>query len=72
MKTDYRDNRECAADGCRPGEPVSRQKEGPGTLEKSVRAATALVVFVIPAVTLTAALVGCGIRALYKRLTGGQ
>ena len=72
MKMSHRDQYECSADRCKPGEPASGQGKGPGRFEKAVRATTAIVVFGIPAVALTAALVGCGIHKVYKRLTGRQ
>ena len=70
VKMDHRDDNERSADSRKPGGHAGEQGEGPGRLAKAVRAVTAIVVFGIPVVTATAALVGYGIHKAYKRITG--
>jgi hypothetical protein len=66
---DHRDDYEGSADSRKPVKPASGQQERPGRLEKAFRAITAIVVFGIPLVTGTAAVVGYGAYKAYKRVT---
>ena len=67
---DRRDDNEGSAGARKPGELGGGQGGGPGTLEKAVRAITAIVVFGIPLVTGTAAVLGYGVYKAYKRMPG--
>jgi hypothetical protein len=65
------DNR--SADSRRFGESAGGQGEGSGiivTATKAIRAVTAIVVFGVPLVAGTAALLGYGVYKTYKRLSG--
>ncbi len=66
----YRDDRECSADCRKRATSAGHQRQGLGRLAKAVRATTAIVVFGIPVMTATAALIGYGIHTAYKRITG--
>ena len=70
MEMDRRDDYEGSADSRKPGEPASGQGEGLGRLAKAFRAITAIVVFGIPLVTGTAAVLGYGVYKAYKRMAG--
>jgi hypothetical protein len=57
------------------GESGQRGQKGEGSrssLETVARAATAIVVFGIPLVVGTAAVLGYGVHSLYKRLRGRE
>ncbi|MBP1734428.1 MAG: hypothetical protein H6Q53_715 [Deltaproteobacteria bacterium] len=69
-----RDDFKTYADSRRSGGPASEQKNKSGKITaaaKAFRAMTAVVVFGIPLVAGTAALLSYGIHKAYKRITGG-
>jgi hypothetical protein len=70
---DDRDDHRCSADCDRPGEGANGQERGSKKIAaaaKLFRAATAVVIFGVPLITGTAALLGYGIHKAYERLTG--
>jgi hypothetical protein len=72
MEMDHRDDYKNSGDSCRPGEPTSKHGKGSGkisTAAKAFRAITAIVVFGVPLVAGTAALIGYGVHKAYKRIT---
>ena len=65
-----RDDRERSRGCGERAAPAHDREEGPGRLAKAVRATSAIVVFGIPMVTAAAALIGCGINIVYRRIVG--
>jgi hypothetical protein len=68
-----RDDFKTYADSQRSGGPASEQKNKSGkitTAAKAFRVMTAVVVFGIPLVAGTAALLSYGVHKAYKRITG--
>ena len=63
MRTAHRNRK---TNDCEPANAVRSQEKI--TVSKAARAAGAILFFGIPAVTLTTALLGYGIRSLYKRM----
>ncbi len=68
----HRHDHGCSGDSRRSEETAGGQREGSGrlTAAKAFRAVSAIVVFGIPLLAGTAALVGCGLHRVYKRITG--
>ncbi len=69
----HRHNYTCYSNHHRSGEPAHELVKGPKkivTVTKAIRAMTAIVVFGIPLVTGTVALLGYGLHEAYKRMTG--
>jgi len=72
MEMDHRDDYKNSGDSCSLEEPSGRQEKGSGkisTAAKAFRAITAIVVFGVPLVAGTAALIGYGVHKAYKRIT---
>ena len=72
MEMDHRDDRKSSGDIRGPDEPAGRQGKGLGkisTVAKVFRAITAIVVFGVPLVAGTAALLSYGVHKAYKRIT---
>jgi hypothetical protein len=70
----HRDDFKTSADIRTSGGPASEQRNRSGkitTAAKAFRAITAVVVFGIPLVAGTAALLSSGVHKAYKRITGG-
>jgi hypothetical protein len=68
-----RNDDNCSADSPRSGESAGGQGKGSGiiaTATKAIRAVTAIVVFGVPLVAGTAALLGYGIYKTFKRHSG--
>jgi hypothetical protein len=73
MEMDHRDDYKSSTNNRGFDEPLSRQGKESGkisTAAKAFRAITAIVVFGVPLVTGTAALIGYGVHKAYKRITG--
>ena len=72
MEMDHRDDYKRSGDSHRFDEPPSQQGKGSGTITnaaKAFRAISAIVVFGIPLVAGTAALIGYGVHRAFKRIT---
>jgi hypothetical protein len=72
MEMDHKDDHKSSEDSRRPREPPGRQGKGSGkisTAAKAFRAITAIVVFGVPLVAGTAALLSYGVHKAYKRIT---
>ena len=72
MEMDHRDDYKSSGDIRGPDEPAGRQGKGSGkisTAAKAFRAITAIVVFGVPLVAGTAALLSYGVHKAYKRIT---
>jgi hypothetical protein len=72
---DHRDDYRYSPDSRRLGESASGQGKASGkigTAAKLIRAVTSIVVFGVPLVTGTAALLGYGIYKAYKRITASS
>jgi hypothetical protein len=72
MDMDHRDDYESSTNNRGFDEPPSRQGKGSGkisTAAKAFRAITAIVVFGVPLVAGTAALLSYGVHKAYKRIT---
>jgi hypothetical protein len=72
MEMDHRDDYKNSEDSCSLDELPGRQGKGSGkisTAAKAFRAITAIVVFGVPLVAGTAALIGYGIHRAFKRIT---
>jgi hypothetical protein len=72
MEMDHRDDHKSSGDIRWPDEPAGRQGKGSGkisTVAKAFRAITAIVVFGVPLVAGTAALLSYGVHKAYKRIT---
>ena len=70
---EHRDDHKYSANPHTSGEPANGQGKGSKRIApaaKAIRAITAIVVFGIPLVTGTAALLGYGVCKAYKRMTG--
>ena len=70
---DHRDDYKSPTNNREFDEPPSRQRKGSGrisTAAKAFRAITAIVVFGVPLVAGTAALLSYGVHKAYKRITG--
>jgi hypothetical protein len=68
-----RNDDNCSADKRRFGESAGGQGKGSGVIAaatKAIRAVTAIVVFGVPLVAGTAALLGYGVYKTFKRLSG--
>lgn len=59
-----------AEGGANSVEGKERQTSSPGVVEKTVRAATAIIVFGIPLAVGAATALGFGVRAIYRCLAG--
>jgi hypothetical protein len=72
MEMDHRDDYKSSTNNREFDEPPGRQGKGSGkisTAAKAFRAITAIVVFGVPLVAGTAALIGYGVHKAYKRIT---
>jgi hypothetical protein len=72
MEMHHKDDYKNSGDSCSLDEPPGRQGKGSGkisTAAKAFRAITAIVVFGVPLVAGTAALLSYGAHKAYKRIT---
>jgi hypothetical protein len=72
MEMDHRDDYKNSGDSCSLDEPPGRQGKGSGkisTAAKAFRAITAIVVFGVPLVVGTTALLSYGVHKAYKLIT---
>ncbi len=72
MEMDHRDDYKSSGDSCSLDELPGRQGKGSGTITaaaKAFRAITAIVIFGIPLVAGTSALIGYGVHRAFKRIT---
>jgi hypothetical protein len=73
MEMDHRDDYKNSGDSCSLDKPPGRQGKESGkifTAAKAFRAITAIVVFGVPLVAGTAALIGYVVHKAFKRITG--